>query len=240
MSAAEDPLRELWNRIEKLTGVYTQFMVLALAARGQEEWVLLHCSVVLCSTHLPRAPSAPYPEEEFLVAQGAYPISELKVFVSDIETEHKMHIGGDDITICWTGNDSPQWYLLPDDKRDANWADYRGYSIIVRYSTDSMSHVFSLLRSDPQSELRGYYRRPYSSLREFGEAVMGTSLDSSGIVTVDIIAPSRTSVESLNVEETSLEISFRVLIESRTKSRSMLTLFNRPDRWFPCSYPVKV
>ena len=113
-----------------------------------------------------------------------------------------MHIGGNDITICSTGNDSPQWYLLPDDKRDANWADYRGYSIIVRYSTDSMSHVFSLLQSDPQSELRGYCRHPYSSLREFGEAVMGPiHLDSSGIVTVDIIAPTWTSVESLNVRE---------------------------------------
>ena len=208
MSTPDDPLQRMWSRIQKLTGLYTQFVVLALAARGKNDWFLLHCSVVLCGDYLPRAPSAPVPEEEFLLLQTAYPISVLQTFVADVETKHRMRIGEHDIAIAQTGTDRHFWVVLDDTRRDVKWLDYRGPSTIIKYVTEFPSSLLPLLRFDPESVLRSYHRHPYQGLHDFGVATLGVSLGWSQNVAVEIIVPTWTYIKSLSVEEALLEISF--------------------------------
>ena len=79
MSAAEDPLRELWNRIEKLDrSLHPVHGPRPCSQRsGRMGAVALFCSTLQYSPA--KGTISSLPGREFLVAQGAYPIWELKV-----------------------------------------------------------------------------------------------------------------------------------------------------------------
>ncbi len=208
MKLHEVPTRVL-STAKQLRQIYTKYVIVVLAFKNQERWVLLQGSIVLTTDEPLKVPSAPMPSTHFLLAHEIKDISSLEGFLAAIQNESKMFVNNEEIFID-LGED-PTWAFMPLERHGSShrWFSYSGYSIIGRLTGATLSDTLRGQEQIPDMVLANFGLFKYAGLHDFGSAVFGQPISISHRATINLIVPMWSTIKECNLTKGIMTVIFR-------------------------------
>jgi pyrimidine deaminase RibD-like protein len=178
--------------VDKLGEIYEKYSVVSLAYKKNNEWFLLRAYVVLTGPESIKPPSAPIPQDVFLLSVDERPINTLNELIRNMQ-DGNLEINGTRISLDL--GDTPAWSLLPLHHHSSSyrWLFYSGLSVIARFSVKPISETFEGASNNPAKTLAEFDRYRYSGLSDLGNALFGQSIEFGRSAQIEFIAPTWSS-----------------------------------------------